>query len=77
MRANKILWICCYVEEKVFDFQQECKQNSDCLFLLKCMEVEVWKLHTHRNVWKKNFEEGKPFILLAGRFVIYVHSSTM
>lgn len=50
--------------EKVFDFQQECKQNSNCLFFLKCMEVEVWKLHKKRRKKIFFFEEGKSFIFI-------------
>lgn len=44
-------------EKKVFDFQQECKQNRDCLFLLKWMEVEVWKSYTREE--EKNREIRK------------------
>lgn len=38
-------------------FQQECKQNRDCLFLLKWMEVEVWKSYTEKRKKKKSLRK--------------------
>lgn len=66
-------------EEKVFDFQQECKQNWVLFVFVKKMygsrslEITKKKVVEEKNV----FKEGKSFIFTASRFVIYVHSSTI